>query len=249
MNNFIKFITLICINMIILSTFNCSKSTNEPSGTGTFETTLKLKDNSTLLYTIYVPEKYTGGGTKLPLIIALHYGWSGLMTPYFAADYLNGMIKPAFDSLGAIMVAPDCPAQSWSENISENAILELLEFIKKQYNVDSNKVVLTGYSLGGIGTWYMTIRHPASFRAGVIVSGNSEEEWIQGLRNVPLYIIHSVNDEVFLFLDVQKIVTLARKQDSLITFIPVAGITHYETSKFVNPMKESLPWLKKYLNF
>ena len=99
----------------------------------------------------------------MPLILALHYG--GEVTPFYSKEYLNLLVKPALKNLGAIITAPDCPGEGWANPDVEKALLEFLEIISKEYNIDPNRIIITGYSMGGLGTWYLASRHSEIFSA------------------------------------------------------------------------------------
>jgi predicted peptidase len=120
--------------------------------------------------------------------------------------------------------------------------------LQKEYKIDSTKIVITGYSLGGEGTWYMIGKYPKIFCAGVVISGMAEEYWVTNIKNKPLYVIHSLKDEVFPFLEVQKIISIVQKQDSLLTFVPLTNLSHYDTQSFLGSLQDSAPWLIKVLN-
>ena len=133
---------------------------------GIYEKELKLRDGSILRYTVSLP------GTKrdaaAPLVLALHYG--GEVTPYYGKGYLQLLAAPAFQDLKAVILAPDCPGRGWTDPKSEAAVLELIEFAAKTLSIDQSQVIVTGFSMGGIGTWYLSGRHPDIFCAAVPVA-------------------------------------------------------------------------------
>jgi predicted peptidase len=240
------FLLVLMISIIIM---NCSSnSTNSPGDEEVIESSLKLSDNTNLLYSLFLPAGFDKNSSGTSLIVSLHYGWSGQMSAYYGKELVNELIKPALGKSGSIIVAPDCPGTEWTNYKSETAIIELINYLKKEYKIDSNKIVVTGFSLGGQGTWYMIGNYPKVFCAGIVISGMAEESWITDIKNKPLYVIHSLKDEVFPFLEVQKIITLVQKQDTLLNFVPVIGISHYETAKFLPALQDAAPWLNKILN-
>ncbi len=81
-----------------------------PGKPGIYEETLALKNTTTLRYTLSVPESFSPQ-QPVPLIIALHYG--GTVTPWYGKGYLSILVEPALRELGAVMAAPDCPANGW----------------------------------------------------------------------------------------------------------------------------------------
>ncbi|GBL26636.1 hypothetical protein EMGBS8_05840 [Verrucomicrobiota bacterium] len=59
-----------------------------------------------------------------------------------------------------VMIAPQCPANSgWNVGTLD----KLLDQVLADYRVDKKRVVLTGLSLGGFGTWSWSTEHPERF--------------------------------------------------------------------------------------
>jgi predicted peptidase len=71
---------------------------------------------------------------------------------------LTSLVEPALRELRAIIVAPDCNGSDWTQSNSEQDVLELLDHVEAAYNIDPNKTLITGYSMGDIGTWPRTTK-------------------------------------------------------------------------------------------
>ena len=48
---------------------------------------------------------------------------------------------------------------------SEKDVMNVLEMIKKEFNVDENRTYLMGHSMGGGGTWHLGIKHAEEWAA------------------------------------------------------------------------------------
>jgi predicted peptidase len=59
--------------------------------------------------------------------------------------------------------------QGWEE--VEQDLLNMLKQVESKYQVNQQKIYLTGLSYGGAGTWYMASQHPEKFAAIVPVVG------------------------------------------------------------------------------
>ena len=191
-------------------------------------------------YTIAYPDGYTGD-EPVPLIIALHFAGHG--TPYYGRMILEHLVEPALRELGAIIVAPDCTAESWSKIESERDVLCLLDFIAKNYKVDEGRILVAGYSMGGNGAWYLSARDPGRFSAAVIMSGWPPAEIGHGDWQVPVYIIHSRDDEFMPIGPTQYAVSTLVEQGAEVKFIILEGITHFETHRFIEPLNSSISWI------
>ncbi len=196
-------------------------------------------------YTIAIPDGYPGE-VPVPLILALHYAGHG--TPYYGRTILEQLVEPALRDLGAVIVAPDCTAASWSDLQSEAAVLSLLDFVSNSYNVDTERVIVTGYSMGGNGAWYLAARNPDRFSAAVVMSGWPPAEIGQVEWQVPVYVIHSRDDELMPLEPTQYAVNTLAEQGVDIESSFLDGITHFETYRFIEPLSSTVPWIKGIWN-
>ena len=193
-------------------------------------------------YTILIPTGYNAG-QPAPLILSLHYG--GIVVPYYGSRLLEVLVSPALEDLGAIIVAPEAVAQGWDNAESEKQVLDLIREIKANYAIDESKTLVTGFSLGGRGAWYLAARHPDVFRAAIPISASPEEGATEVDWQVTLLVIHSVADEVVAFEPVETTVRALKEVDVQIEMIVVQDVTHYQVELFVEPLRAALPWIRK----
>ena len=204
-----------------------------------------LKEGNELLYTISTPSKIPRK-EKVPLIIALHWGWdrSKPIPPWFGKDFLTGFIQPAFEDIRPIIIAPDCPAENWYNEVSENAVLELMDFIMKEYPVDSGNIYISGYSAGGFGVWYLSSRHPGLFNMAIPIACKPDEEWIRNWKDLPVFIVHGTKDELFPFSEIEKLSGELGQKNVKVKLIRIENASHYNTGKYITSLKYSTIWLK-----
>ncbi|MBL7110910.1 MAG: prolyl oligopeptidase family serine peptidase [Bacteroidales bacterium] len=209
------------------------------------EKSLKLSNGSKLLYTLSLP-----AGLKkkqpVPLIIALHWGWdqSQPLPDYYGKAFMDGLILPAFENTGAIIIAPDCPSEKWHNEESEIAVLELMDHIIMKHTIDSGQIFITGFSAGGFGTWYMASRHPEKFSMAIPVASKPYEQWTEEWPGLPVFIINGTNDELFPFDEIQEMVSGLESKEVRVKLIKVEGATHYDTGKYITPLKYAFTWFK-----
>lgn len=192
-------------------------------------------------YTIAVPAGYSGN-QPVPLVLALHFG--GEVTPFYGRTILEELIEPALRELGAIIIAPDCPTNSWTDPQSEKAVLELLAYVEKNYAVDVQRRLITGYSMGGAGTWYLAARNPDRFSAAVVMAGwppqaIEDVEW-----KIPLVIIHSRQDEIVPLQPTEYFSNTLQEKGVPVKLVVLDGITHYEMFRFVEPLRTTISWVE-----
>ncbi len=204
------------------------------------EAVFSTKEGTPLRYTISVPSSYSSD-TTYPLVLALHYG--GEVTPFFGKGVLTLLVEPAFSELEAVIVAPDCPAGQWDNPASEAAVMKLIADVEKHYRIDRSKILVTGYSLGAIGSWYLAARHPDVFSAAIPISGKPPEKMT--FVGIPVYVIHSRADEIFPFNEVRKKVQPLIARGGAVRLMAVDGLSHYETKRFIPSLKSAIPWIRE----
>ena len=193
-------------------------------------------------YTIYIPESPTEN-KELALITLLH--WGGPVYPFKGWEILSGLGMPAFGELGAIIVSPDCPSGRWDDPVSEAYVMELYKWLIDKYEIKKNKTLLAGYSFGGVGTWFIAARNQNEFAGALPISARPLGEAVDVDWSIPIYIIHSRQDEVFQIEDTVKAVELLRNKKTSVELKIVEGVTHYDTYGFIEPLKETIPWIRK----
>ena len=92
-----------------------------------------------------------------------------------------------------ILVAPQCPDTEWW-NIP--AIDALVGSLIETLPVDSDRVVLTGLSMGAFATWALAARRPERYAAIVPVCGGGDLRNAGRLINLPVWAFHGDKDTV-----------------------------------------------------
>lgn len=191
-------------------------------------------------YSLCLPEGFTEG-QKFPLVIALHFSGHGM--PYYGELFLTDFIEPALRGLGAVIVAPDCPAKDWTQAESERFVLDLRDHLRDHFSIDPKRVLITGYSMGGIGTWHMASRFQDQFSAGLVMAANPPENAMEVEREFPLYVIHSREDELFPIVETTRFVVALEERGADINYRILEKATHFETHQFRDPLEEAVPWV------
>lgn len=132
---------------------------------------------------------------KKPLIIFLH--GSGEKGTDIEKVKIHGPFKYLkTHELDAYVLAPQCPEnEEWDNEVLYRLILK----IEKENNIDSNRIYLTGLSLGGWGTWNLAFAHPDLFAALVPISGFVDLIQLEQackIAAIPTHIFHGLMDDV-----------------------------------------------------
>jgi len=173
-----------------------------------------------------------------PLILALH--WAGGRETFKEFD--DCLISPAFDTLNSYIIIPDAELQSWHSPMNEKKIMELLKYANKNWNIDKRKVIVTGYSNGGISSWYFAQKYSTIFTAAIPIAGYYEND---SKIDIPTYVIHGEKDELFPIDQIKRTVKSSNKNGSEIILKINAQRGHREACLYVQDLKNTIPWLEE----
>jgi predicted peptidase len=226
-----------------LPTAVAAQGLGEPaSAPGLYNLKLLRVDGPTIRYAIDIPVGYSPS-TPVPLILALHFGVRGGDALGAGRDVMQILVRPALAELGAIIVAPDSVRGDWSSPENEKAVNALLDMVVDHYAIDRKKIAVTGYSMGGQGSWRLAEKFPERFSAAIPVAGRppaSAAAW-----RLPVLAIHSRDDQVAPFGPTEARIAELRKIGVNAKLIALDDITHYETSRFRDALREAVPWLRE----
>jgi predicted peptidase len=188
-------------------------------------------------YTISIPEIHDGD--DVPLIIGLH--WYGEKE---GEQYLRCLADPGFKKLNAIIFAPDAGEYYFWEEGNYSLILTLIEYAKKYWPIDESKIVVSGYSNGGIAAWFFGTNYPETFSAAIpMASINNYNKKL----NIPFYVIHGENDELFPLSETQSLVNDLESEGADIRLVVVDGLSHYTPCSYDNSLRFASNWLLNYV--
>ena len=153
--------------------------------------TEESSETAKLKYLLYLPKDYKKTGKPTPLMLFLH----GMGERGDNLDDIEKNGPPKLIESGKkfpfIVVSPQCPGTEWW-NIDK--LKNLLDDVMKKYNVDKDRIYLTGLSMGGFGTWAFAARNPELFAAIVPICGGGNPKDADKLKVLPIWIFHGAKD-------------------------------------------------------
>ena len=138
----------------------------------------------------------------------------------------------------AIVVAPQLPSGSWNPDL----ILNVLEYVKSNYSIDSSRVYVCGMSLGGYGTLHFAGKHADKITAAVAICGGAHPATAKQLRKTNWWIFHGAKDDVVLPEYSQQMADALHKARASVKFTLYPNANHNSWDPaFAEP--ELLQWL------
>jgi len=145
-------------------------------------------DGEPYSYVVFVPENYDGE-TKVPVLLFLHgAGERGTDAITPAQVGLGPSLEANRSAFPAIAIFPQA-RETWRAGSDDaERALAALDDVINDYVVDRSRVVLTGLSMGGMGTWSIAASHPERFSALVPVCGAGDPSTAATLKDLPAWI-------------------------------------------------------------
>jgi poly(3-hydroxybutyrate) depolymerase len=182
-------------------------------------------------YMLDVPETYDAS-RKYQVRIQLH---GGVGRPD-AAPRGNGIGPLAGAEQIYIMPTAWAAAEWWTDRQLEN-LRVILDRVKRTYNVDENRVVLSGVSDGGTGTYYFAMRDVTPFASFLPLNGavavlRSSSVSIDGemfpnnFLNKPFFIVNGGRDPLYPTSLVEPYIEQMVKGGVVVKYMPQPNAVH-----------------------
>jgi C-terminal binding-module, SLH-like, of glucodextranase len=142
-------------------------------------------------YAIYVPTK-PAPSSGYGLTLLLH----ALFTNYNL--YLSSRNQSEFAETGpgSIVLTPESRGPDGSyTGLAGTDVFEAMADVAAHYHLDAGRAALSGYSMGGIGTFQLGEQFPDLFGKAFSISGTDDTGTPENLRNLPILMWNMVADE------------------------------------------------------
>ena len=188
---------------------------------------------------LYVPKDYNPKVCEKPVVIFLHgKSLSGTdlsqVLEYGCIDALQrGRI------IDAIVIAPQAQG-AWNPK----KIMDIYDWTKNHYTVDTNRLYVLGMSMGGYGTIDFAATYPDKVAAAVALCGGATKKELCGLNEVPLWIIHGTADNAVPVRASERVVDsmCACGDTSLLIFDKLQKVNHSTLAR-VFYLDQTYDWL------
>ena len=139
---------------------------------------------------VYTPIDYFYSQEHTPVIIFLHGASLCGRNLNRVRRYgpLDTIVKGR--EIEALTIVPQNPGGAWNPK----KIMDVLDWVKRNYACDTTRVYVLGMSLGGYGTMDVCATYPDRIAAGMAFCGGSSLKDVSGLGKLPFWIIHGTAD-------------------------------------------------------
>lgn len=200
----------ISIILFLMTTIGCTSSKEWIITQGQHPQHLDIQIVKNISYDllVYTPKSISEEKKLWPLIVFLHGSGERGNDPNKIKIHSLPKVIDANERFPFIVVSPQCKeGQRWDTD----ALNALLDDVITKLPVDTNRIYLTGISMGGFGVWSFAIAYPERFAAIAPVCGWGRLQDVEKLRDKPIWVFHGAKDNVVPISESEKMVLFLQK--------------------------------------
>jgi len=183
---------------------------------------------------VFVPADYNPN-KEYPLIVFLHgAGERGDDGVFQTQVGIGSAIRRHPEWFPCLVFIPQCPKDiGWTMNPGKNGegaalphVTDGIEQIKREYNIDADRISLTGLSMGGFGTFAYGAVEWRRFSAFMPVCGGGDVAGAVNLAKRPMWVLHGDADTVVPIARSQEMVEAVREEGGAVKFTAYPDVGH-----------------------
>jgi len=213
---------------------------------------LAPSDESAQPYLLYVPEEYDG---KEPfgMVVFLH-GYVDTLNKVTWSDTMYSQeVADIAAQARCIFVMPYARGNTDFQGVGEDDVLHVIDKVKSHYRIDSDRVFMSGISMGGMGAWSIAAHRPHEFAAVVALASRTDfylwkgiergslppwkrkmvraefaVEMVPNFRHLPSVLTHGMDDWVMPVPQSQAMHKLLVAAGMDVKFDLLPGVAHFD---------------------
>ena len=106
--------------------------------------------------------------------------------------------------------------------------MNVFEIVRKEFNIDPNRMYLMGHSMGGGGTWYLGMKHPDLWAALAVADPaiNGGIENLSRIKDTPVFVVQGDADRLVPVARTRQWVDAMKSLGMTYEYIEVPGGDH-----------------------
>jgi predicted peptidase len=178
-------------------------------------------------YMVFVPWNYDRSRPH-PAILFLHgAGEIGTDGSLPTTAGFGPAIREREESFPFFAVFPQSERGGWLAGHAEaSRALNILAAVTTEFNLDPDRIHLTGVSMGGYGVWSLAIEYPGKWASIVPVSGGGTPALAWKIAGVPCWCFHGADDEIIPVQESREMVEAVRAAGGDPIYTEYAAVPH-----------------------
>lgn len=186
-------------------------------------------------FCLYLPVNYKPY-QKSPLIVILHGGVNRPEIVENPEEYVKEFPFTRYaDKYGYVLLFPfGQTGATWWDSVGVTNILDQIRITKRKFNIDDNRVYMTGFSDGASASFFFAMSYPNDFAAFIPLNGHpgvgsidfNIQNYFVNLYNRPLHVVNTDLDQLYPDKDIRPMMELAQKAEANLIYRIYTGIGH-----------------------
>ncbi|MBD3169458.1 MAG: PDZ domain-containing protein [candidate division Zixibacteria bacterium] len=188
-------------------------------------------------YIVYVPQSYDPA-KPTPMFVYLHGGVSSDEIYGPREEYVrNNRFTRMCEEHGWIGLFPFGQAgATWWDDVGIENILGQIREVKTRYNVDDDRIYMSGFSDGGSASFLFAMILPTDFAAFIPLNGHMGVGSLDGdlptyapnFFNTPVYTVTTFNDGLYPSKKMRETIEMARNAGADMLYRELAGVHRFD---------------------
>jgi len=191
----------------------------------------KISKPARAKYLLFLPDDYESKAAHWPLILFLHGIGERGADPWKVKVHGPPKVAENMTNFPFIVVSPQCPNGQWWSN---EILTALLDDVITRYKIDTNRVYLTGLSMGGFGAWSLALEYPERFAAVAPICGGGNPYYPNAytgarkaaLKALPFWAFHGDKDPAVALSESERMVSALKKFGCDVKLTVYPGVGH-----------------------
>lgn len=233
MKLFLVFLIVLLTNAHAIAAPGVDRKAPMGDRTAMFDKLLYSNPQKTVEFEYYLlgPKKIKEGA-KYPLIVVLHAQNGTAYGGYILADQIANQGMPAF----VIVPVVGPKVNDWATPLFQSAdakmpkpidhVAELTKHLINKLPIDASRIYVTGYAMGGVGTFAALYYYPDIFTAGIPICGGWPAEDAKRFIYKPLWVFHGAEDSVVPMKETKDISDAINKLGGKVDYTLYPDVNH-----------------------
>nr|AAX37300.1 lipase/esterase [uncultured bacterium] len=113
--------------------------------------------------------------------------------------------------------------------LSEKDVLNVLDIIRKEFNVDERRIYLMGHSMGGAGALYLAVKYPSIWAAIAAIAPAAftlDPDMLKAIKDMPVMIVQGEKDNLVPAANTRRWVDKLKELNMTYEYLEMQGGDH-----------------------